>query len=151
MDTNWCTFCGKHIDSLEDTLYCSVNCRNRDSCGAAGHVGQDGSPNFMTMASPVPSPVCGSPKLWSKPSPTAPSSDSKEHSIQRKRSPSFTLPGSALGLSAKLPCRAPAYSTSPHTSLSSLLSYLPGSLSQQDTNGRTTTSSLPSDHRLSLI
>jgi hypothetical protein len=31
MDTNWCTVCDQHIDYRNSTLYCSPQCRERDS------------------------------------------------------------------------------------------------------------------------
>ncbi|KAJ1951928.1 hypothetical protein GGI12_006372 [Dipsacomyces acuminosporus] len=138
MDTNWCTFCGQHIDNSDDALYCSEACRHSDGNAPAlmttsGH----GSTEYLSMASPRASPV--SSPVWT-PQTTA--------SLLRDRSPSLTamMP---IDLSARLPCHTPAYSSarSSVVSLSPMLG--PSALDVNGAIGRS--KSLPSSHQLSAM
>ncbi|KAJ1655737.1 hypothetical protein GGH95_003479 [Coemansia sp. RSA 1836] len=142
MDTNWCTFCGKHIDCLDDALYCGESCRNHDRCGMAATTPTSASTSFeyFSMGSPRASASfgSGSPVWGAQP-------------MLRERSPSLT-PMSALDLSARLPCHAPAYSTSPSSRSSVTSLFLPSPVlgpSALDLRSiRAASSSLTSGHQL---
>ncbi|KAJ2905219.1 hypothetical protein GGI21_004192 [Coemansia aciculifera] len=101
MDTNWCTICGKHIDCLDEVLYCNEKCRIRDGCGLPA----------TTPTSILPSSF----EYFSMGSPRASVSYGGSSPVLRERSSSLT-PMSALDLSARFPCHAPAYSTSSSSS-----------------------------------
>ncbi|KAJ2813136.1 hypothetical protein GGI24_006574 [Coemansia furcata] len=141
MDTNWCTFCGKHIDLLDDALYCGESCRNHDRCGLAATTPTSASFEYFSIGSPRASASFssgGSSPIWGA------------QPMMRERSPSLT-PMSALDLSARLPCHTPAYSSS--SSRSSVTSlFLPSPTlgpSALDLRGiRPAPSSLPSGHQL---
>ncbi|KAJ2746993.1 hypothetical protein GGI20_000889 [Coemansia sp. BCRC 34301] len=143
MDTNWCTFCGKHIDCLDDALYCGESCRNQDRFGIPAKTPTSASSSFefFSMGSPRASASFGgSSPVWGG------------QQIVRERSPSLT-PMSALDLSARLPCHAPAYSTSTSSSRSSVTSlFLPSPVlgpSPLDMRGiRAASSSLTFGHQL---
>ncbi|KAJ2012312.1 hypothetical protein GGI03_008875 [Coemansia sp. RSA 2337] len=143
MDTNWCTFCGKHIDCQDDALYCGESCRDQDRCGIAVTTPTSASFEYFTMGSPRASASIssgGSSPAWGA------------QPVLRERSPSLT-PMSALDLSAKLPCHAPAYSSSSASSRSSVTSlFLPsptlGPSALDLRSIRPVQSSLPSGHQL---
>ncbi|ORX68162.1 hypothetical protein DL89DRAFT_294098 [Linderina pennispora] len=122
MDTNWCVFCGKHIDSAEDALYCSETCRHGD--GAAVPASASASTEYFSLASPRASPV--SSPMWSP----------------QSRSPSLK-PVTSFDLSSKLPCHTPAYPVQSPSSFGPSSSLLDG------IRGRST--SLPSAHLLSTV
>ncbi|KAJ2761819.1 hypothetical protein IWQ56_005177 [Coemansia nantahalensis] len=101
MDTNWCMFCGKHIDGLEEATYCSEDCRCSDSCNSAGSLSAPSSPPPEYYMHRSPAALLPSPGLlvWAP------------QLTLRERSPSLT-PMSAQDLLIKYPCHTPAYSTS---------------------------------------
>ncbi|KAJ2000073.1 hypothetical protein GGI04_004301 [Coemansia thaxteri] len=146
MDTNWCTFCGKHIDCQDDALYCNDVCRDHDRCDMPVTTPTSVSASFeyFSMASPRASPVAGSSPVWG----------CGTQMLLRERSPSLT-PMSALDLSPRLPCHAPAYSSS--SSRSSVTSLFhpspilgPSALDLRSII-RAAPSSLPSNHQLSAL
>ncbi|KAJ1808516.1 hypothetical protein LPJ75_004570, partial [Coemansia sp. RSA 2598] len=100
MDTNWCTFCGKHIDGSEDALYCSLACSRSDTSSAqpSPMLGLMPSSEYFALASPMASSVAASPL-----------SLVGQQLLPRDRSPSLT-PMTPLDLSTRHPCHAPAYS-----------------------------------------
>ncbi|KAI7834979.1 hypothetical protein BX661DRAFT_175876 [Kickxella alabastrina] len=108
MDTNWCTFCGTHIDCADDALYCSEACRHNDGASQINplsitrtssiSIKTSSHSEYFSLASPSSSPLASSPK-W------------LPQTLTRERTPSLT-PMTALDLSARLPCHAPAYSPS---------------------------------------
>ncbi|KAJ2782670.1 hypothetical protein H4R18_002148 [Coemansia javaensis] len=101
MDTNWCMFCGTHIDRPEDAVYCSDDCRRFDcraswpgsSLGAPPSPGPEHYAPHSPMSSPGGSLVWGSQAAF------------------RERSSSLT-PMSAQDLQIRYPCHTPAYSSS---------------------------------------
>ncbi|KAJ2492920.1 hypothetical protein IWW37_001092 [Coemansia sp. RSA 2050] len=142
MDTNWCTFCGKHIDCSDDALYCGESCRDQDRCGLAATTPISASFEYFSMGSPrasVSFSSGGSSPAWGS-----------QHAM-RERSPSLT-PMSALDLSARLPCHTPAYSSSSSSRASVTSLFIPSPTlgpSVLDLRSiRPAPSSLPSGHQL---
>ncbi|KAJ1668372.1 hypothetical protein IW140_000200 [Coemansia sp. RSA 1813] len=142
MDTNWCTFCGKHIDGVDEAmLYCSESCRHSDASSASVAVA---SPSPSTEYFSFRAPSSSS----SRASPTGSPVWSPQHVPLRDRSPSLT-PMGALDLSARIPCHAPAYSPTSRSSSTMLFPSPPLGPSALDARGRST--SLPYSHQLAAM
>ncbi|KAJ2602107.1 hypothetical protein IWW48_000380 [Coemansia sp. RSA 1200] len=138
MDTNWCTFCGKHIDGVDDALlYCSEVCRHSDASGASLAASPTPSAEYFSFRAP-----------GSRASPTSSPAWSPQYLPLRGRSPSLT-PMGALDLSSRLPCHAPAYSPTSRLSSAMLFPSPPLGPSALDARGRST--SLPYSHQLSAM
>ncbi|KAJ2720538.1 hypothetical protein GGI07_004542 [Coemansia sp. Benny D115] len=140
MDTAWCTFCGTHIDCAEDALYCSAACQLSDGASQPAKssplLSAHSSAEYFSLASPTASPVASSP-TW------------LPQSFSRERSSSLT-PVTALDLSARLPCHAPAYSPSRSPVLSNF--YQSPALGPSALDARGRGASLPSSlHQLSTM
>ncbi|KAI9501789.1 hypothetical protein GGI25_004438 [Coemansia spiralis] len=149
MDTNWCTFCGKHIDCIDDDalLYCSEACRHNDAHNGALLLPLSTTSSSGTL-SPSPSTEYFSFKASSlNASPTG-SPVWAPQMLFRNRSPSLT-PVGALDLSTRHPCHAPAYSPSSRTSSAMLLP--PSSLGPSAMDARNRAASLPYSHQLSAM
>ncbi|KAI8324854.1 hypothetical protein GQ54DRAFT_255649 [Martensiomyces pterosporus] len=133
MDTNWCTFCGQHIDGSDDALYCSETCRHSD-----GNTSAPTTPSpseYFSLASPRASPV--SSPTWSP------------QGLFRDRSPSLT-PMTPVDLSSRLPCHTPAYSSS-RSSVVYQSPLLGPSALDANASARGRATSLPSTHQLSAM
>ncbi|KAJ1736264.1 hypothetical protein LPJ61_000048 [Coemansia biformis] len=130
MDTNWCMFCGTHIDRLEEVTYCSDACRRFDSSSVAASISMPPSPapEYLSLRSPSASPP--SLPTWTLPMPF------------RERSSSLT-PMSAQDLATRYPCHTPAYSSS-RSSLA-LIHHSP-SLGPGTMGGRRRSTSVASAH-----
>ncbi|KAJ1648096.1 hypothetical protein J3B02_006015 [Coemansia erecta] len=144
MDTNWCTFCGKHIDGSEDALYCSLVCSQSDTSGSqpSPMLGLMPSFEYFSLTSPMASSLAVSPVSLVGQQPFQP----------RDRSPSLT-PMTALDLSTRHPCHAPAYSRMPSPSPSSSSQFYrspslgPSAFDARSVRG----TSVPLTHQLSTI
>ncbi|KAJ2708078.1 hypothetical protein FB645_000187 [Coemansia sp. IMI 203386] len=143
MDTNWCTFCGKHIDGSEDALYCSQVCGLSDNSSSQPSplIGLLPSLEYFTMALPASSSVTASPPSWAV----------QQQLPMRDRSPSL-MPMTALDLSTRHPCHTPAYSRSPSSSPAPAQFYRSPSLGPSAFDSRSVRgTSVPLTHQLSTI
>ncbi|KAJ2691954.1 hypothetical protein H4R19_006252 [Coemansia spiralis] len=131
MDTNWCMFCGTHIDSLEEVAYCSEACRRFDGCSSAA--------STSMPPSPLPEYYAGRSHAASPPSLGLPTW--APQLTFRDRSSSLT-PMSAQDLLARYPCHTPAYSAS----RSSLTLQHSPSLGPSVVGGRRRSTSVASAH-----
>ncbi|KAJ1800002.1 hypothetical protein LPJ59_001428 [Coemansia sp. RSA 2399] len=139
MDTNWCTFCGKHIDGVDDALlYCSETCRHNDASNTSVALSPSPSTEYFSFRAPSSS----------RASPTGSPVWSPQNVPLRNRSPSLT-PMGALDLSARLPCHAPAYSPTSRSSSAMLFPSPPLGPSALDARSRST--SLPYSHQLAAL